>query len=443
MKYNVSEDIKNSKKAGNPETIPNSNLLLNYRYSFGKDGACSREEVSGMTIENFTCRVCRTSLYRRVVHLPAMPLTDDFIRIGEDKSEYLADIDVYHCPSCGLVQNPKDFDYSGYYEDYEYSSGHSKFVQNFMQAYAKVIVDQYSKTNDKPPASVIEIGSGDGEQLLSFKTMGVSQVLGIEPSASLVRASQEKGIPAIKDLFGRHILEKLSEKFDICVSSYTLDHVWNPSEYLDTAYSILNIGGFLVFEVHDLERIIHRAECCLFAHEHTLYLDAKVAEALVVRHGFIVVAVNPLHDKVVRANSLIVLAKKVEEKTFCVVRSTLDFDNLQKKVNETIDSIDEWLLGIPENQRVIGYGAGGRGVMTLAALRRYQRFSALFDSNFESGKYLTPKTRIPVLGTDRLEEYRDAYCLVFSFGYFDEIKLVLIQKGFIPDRILSLSKFYH
>lgn len=393
------------------------------------------------------CRVCGGALLRPAVVLERMPLTDDFISVENlYRKEYLRDIYIFECPDCGLVQNPVDFDHEGYYQDYQYSSGHSSFVQSFMRRYAEVVCDEYYRLNHRYPKAVIEVGSGDGEQLKQFKSLSVPCVLGIEPSEFLARVAIESGIPTQVDFFGAHIKDKLTESFDVCLSSYTLDHVRNPIEYLRTAYDLLNEGGLLMFEVHDLEKIIERTEYCLFEHEHTIYLTPIDATRLVISQGFAIIKINPLSKSEVRGNSLIVIARKmptslgIDGSDKYLPNSRLG--NLHDHIKATIARLDTWVASLPAETDLVGFGAGGRGVMTLAALGNNERFKALFDSNFESNRYLTPKTRIPVVGPDRWSCFSGAKCIVFSFGYFNEIKGQLVEKGFSPDSIFSLADFF-
>lgn len=395
----------------------------------------------------FTCRACEVKLFDHVVVLEQMPLTDDFISTQNlDRKEYLRDIRIFECQCCGLVQNPADFDHEGYYQDYQYSSGHSSFVQNFMRRYAEVVCDEYQRLHHRHPTAVIEIGSGDGEQLKQFKLLSVSRVLGIEPSEFLARFASESGIPTQVDLFGAHTKDKLMETFDLCLSSYTLDHVRNPIEYLQTAYAILNEGGLLAFEVHDLEKIIERTEYCLFEHEHTIYLTPSDATRLIESQGFEVVAINPLSSNEVRGNSLIVIARKIPTCLGIDVSDKLlhnpQLSNLDNRIKATVTRLDTWIESLPTDADLVGFGAGGRGVMTLAALNNNRRFKALFDSNYDSNRYLTPKTRIPVIGPDEWHNFSNAYCLVFSFGYLDEIKSQLVERGFSSDKVFSLADFF-
>ena len=257
-----------------------------------------------------SCRICDHNLYERVFFIEEMPLTDDFISISnKNKKEYLSDITIYRCENCGVVQNPIDFNHEAYYEDYKYSSAHSQFVQKFMSSYARVTLDLYQKENNKA-SSILEIGSGDGEQLSHYKTFGIQNILGIEPSKYLADLANKQGINTMVDLFELDTPSKIKDKFDICLSSFTFDHVREPLNYLNAAHSLLNESGILALEIHDLEKMINRTEYCLFEHEHTIYLTSNDITHILENSGFSVISINPIDQKNVRGNSMIVIAKK-------------------------------------------------------------------------------------------------------------------------------------
>src|SRR5208282_5399049 len=105
--------------------------------------------------------------------------------------------------------------------------------------------------------------------------------------------------------------------------------------------------------VHDLGRIVARSEWCLFEHEHTIYLDAAAAASLVQAHGFEVLSINPLPENAVRANSLIVVARRTEERSDFVPAPS-SHQTLETAIAATIDRIDSWLSSIPADERVVG-----------------------------------------------------------------------------------------
>lgn len=394
------------------------------------------------------CRICDTKLSEAVFHLPGMPLTDDFVSVSTpERQEYIHDITIYRCQQCGVVQNPQDFDHETYYQDYQYSTGHSEFTQRFMSAYAAEIFRAFEQANGRRARSVLEIGSGDGQQLARFKPLGAEVLLGVEPSEYLARIASGIGIATEVGLFGSEMVPRLTVPVDVCMSSYTFDHVRDPLDYLRAAHAVLSENGILALEIHDFGKIVDRTEYCLFEHEHTIYLDDERVGAILAASGYSLVSINPLPSSVTRGNSLIVIAKKEGSAESSKVgrsggRPLAELRDLQRRIDSTIERIDAWIRQLPQGASLVGFGVGGRGVMTVAALSEYRRFSAMLDSNYESNKLLTPKTRIPVLGPDGWRNVNEAFCLVFSFGYFDEITRALLAAGFRRDRVVSLLDFY-
>jgi SAM-dependent methyltransferase len=363
-----------------------------------------------------------------------------------NKEEYVHDINIYQCDLCKIAQNPDDFDHESYYQEYQYSAGHSDFTKHFMNAYAKEAVKAFESVNGRNVRSVLEVGSGDGQQLLCFKHFGVNTLLGVEPSEYLAKIANKNGVHTEVALFGTHMSSAINNTVDICISSYTFDHVRQPLDYLEAAHGILVDGGIIGIEIHDFGKIVERTEYCLFEHEHTIYLRSEDARRLLEQSGFSVISINPLSPGITRGNSLIVLARKVAE-TQCAeyvqnFDNSIDLSNLQDRITSTINRIDSWIRNIPEGEALVGFGAGGRGVMTMAALKEHKRIVALLDTNYKSNMYLAPKTRTPIVGPDSWWAHKDSYCIVFSFGYFNEIAQNLINIGFKREKIISLLDFY-
>jgi SAM-dependent methyltransferase len=393
------------------------------------------------------CRICGTNLNKRIFHIADMPLTDDFIDIkNQKKSEYIHDINIYSCDNCNVVQNPEDFDHETYYHDYQYSTGHSEFTKNFMNAYAAIAFTAFQENNHRTAESVLEVGSGDGQQLVCFKYLGVKTLLGVEPSEYLANIAETLGVKTEIDLFGTSMISRISSPVDICLSSYTFDHVRQPIDYLKAAHTLMVDGGILALEIHNFGKIVERTEYCLFEHEHTIYLNENNLSKLLEQTGFSVLSINPLPEDLTRGNSLIAIAKKegIPKNNFheSGLNDEYIYNNLQDRIRSTIERIDNWIRDLPVATQLVGFGAGGRGIMTIAALSESKKIIALLDTNYKSQKYLTPKTRIPIVGPEDWEDYKDAHCIVFSFGYYGEIFENLIKSGFRKERIISLLNFY-
>jgi len=395
-----------------------------------------------------SCRVCGGKLLKRWVHLQAMPLTDDLRLPGEERDEFLYDVDVFYCLDCHTSQILHDIDYQGYYLDYSFTVAESPFAANFMAGLAKATFAQYRLPEG---CIVVEIGSGDGTQLSFFKKLGAT-VFGYEPSAVLCRASESIGVPVYQGLFDENSLEHIPEEYhpaDVLLLTYTFDHIPEPVKFLETAGRLLNPEtGLLIMEVHDLEKIMERREYCLFEHEHSVYLSVLTMQEILARSGFCLISTDLLLETERRGNSLLVVAAKTSsvhaERALPPLTAGFSddwssYEAFNSEMAKGICRLDSFVNEqTAAGKRIAGYGAGGRGVMTLAALRSASKFKYLCDKNTAFHGRLAPKSRVPIVAPEHLSQNPVDVLLVFSFGYIDEIREQVAHLPNAPARIVSL-----
>ena len=387
------------------------------------------------------CRVCGSELLHTVILLPKMPLTDEFVSKQDIGKEFLGDIEIAICKACGCSQNVNNTDMDEYYNEYTYSVQSSAFAISFMRTLAERVKTNYFSDKAKP--RVIEIGSGTGEQLQEFQKLGF-EVLGVEPSKKLVDYANSIGIPTLHAFFDEHISEKLPKDFqqvDLIISSYTFDHIPQPVSVLQKIHEILNPSGITIHEVHDLALIKKRNEYCLFEHEHYTYLNDRTMSFVLGMNSFEVLSFDLLTQKEKRANSLLVVARKIDGPRQYPVDTNFEIEELNalnKNVQESIVRIENWLK---ENAglKIAAYGAGGRGVMTIAALHDNSSFTLMVDKNPKAKNIYAPKSHLPVFGIEELEKNRVDKILVFSFGYFNEVVEELTRKyKYTPGQFTSI-----
>jgi len=397
------------------------------------------------------CRICSGQRLQCFLRFPQMPLTEDFIPPARLGAEFRHDLEVTICQDCLTAQTQLDVDTRGYYADYQYSVGGSPFAGHFMRLLARNLLARYFA--GQKGSRVLEIGSGDGEQLVAFRELGC-EVLGYEPSLALRRVAAEKGIRCIAGLFGADSLNRLPEPFkqaDVIVLSYTFDHLPRPRELLAAARSILNPErGLLVVEVHDLQRILERGEYCLFEHEHTIYLTAATAAALAAREGMTIIDFELVPEADRRANSLLFVAtpngsRFAQEHPAAAVAVPAEYGDLAfysrqaEGIHRAIASLDAFVERVSAaGKSLAGYGAGGRGVMTLAAMQGARALRYLADKKPKGVGLVAPKSGVPVVGLSALSESPVDEILVFSFGYLKEIQSELAAFGYQPRQFHSL-----
>lgn len=394
------------------------------------------------------CRICNSSHLSLFFSLKEMPFTDEF-SVEATNKEFIADIDIFFCQQCFTVQTLHDVQVDQYYSDYQYSVGDSTFVKIFMKSLATELMDTYYP--NESGKKILEIGSSDGQQLLAFKETGC-HVLGYEPSSALCKIAEKKGIPSIQGLFTSESIEKLPHDFkevDVVMLSYTFDHLPDPISFLKSTAKILNKkNGLLVVEIHNFEKIVERQEYCLFEHEHSIYLTEMTASKICQSVGLVIIDFDLIPEHLRRANSLIFIATPINSifaskttlpRTPEKFSDTLFYKSIGKKIHQSIQNIDRFVNKvISENKKIIGYGAGGRGVMTLAAICSAKHVSYVIDKKPKGNGILMPKTGIPVYDIQHLKNNPVDVVLVFSFGYMNEILTELSELGYKQKQLHSL-----
>ncbi|MCW3093055.1 MAG: methyltransferase [Ferruginibacter sp.] len=389
----------------------------------------------------YNCRICNATEMEVVILLKQMPFTDEFISKQDIGNEFLADIEISICKVCGCTQNVNNTDMDDYYNEYTYSVQSSGFAIQFMGTLAERVKERYFRANSAP--KVVEIGSGTGEQLLEFKKLGC-EVLGIEPSEKLAEYANGIGVPTLHAFFDGDINNILPDNFksvDLIISSYTYDHIPQPITVLKKIHEILKEDGIMIHEVHDLDLIKQRNEYCLFEHEHYTYLNERSISYVMGANSFEVDTFSLLLQNEKRANSLLVAARKVN----CVKKYEVDVQfelkelkQLNQDVSVSIHRIQSWLSD-NANVKVVAYGAGGRGIMTIAALNDVSGIKFIVDKNPKAENIFAPKSHLPVYGIDILGVEHADKILVFSFGYFKEIVNELCDKfGYTPNQFVSI-----
>ena len=346
------------------------------------------------------CRICGASDVPFFLDLGDAPFTDDFLTPEAAGSEFSGALRVAVCRSCWTAQTRHDVDVTDYYRDYRYSVAASGFAQRFMARLAQETLDRYGLA---PGASVIEVGSGDGAQLAHFQQRG-ARVLGFEPSADLCAVSRAEGVPVAECLFMAETVDEIPRELrpaDVVLLTYTFDHLPEPLSFLEAVRTVLEPRrGVLVIEVHDLEQI-------------------------------------PARER--RGNSLLVVAapKGTEHpvdpprplgRDYCTWETYADFG---EDVERSHAALCEWVRERrAAGETVAGWGAGGRGVMTLA----YTGLDAddvayLVDRNPHAHGHLAPGSHVPVVVPEHLAANPVDHLVVFSYGYMDEIREQAHQLG--------------
>lgn len=375
------------------------------------------------------CRHCGGDDLELFLDFERYPLSDNFLQPAELDKEFLARYQAHWCRSCQLVQNLTDIDWEAYYASYDYTSSSSQFSRDFMERVARHAVDRYEIPRG---ATVVDIGSGDGQQLASFQTLGMN-VVGFEPSSILADVAAANNIPTIVGLFDDSAGSQLPrdcQPVHVFISSYTFDHLPDPTESLRTIRRLIHPQqGIVIIEIHDLAKIIQRREACLFCHEHTIYVTWQMMSRIFRAAGLKLVAVNPLPEEACRGNSLIVVGVADTNSRHAEIEGDpaiwdLDFyRSFASEVERSHRALHQFVKSkAAEGVRWGGYGASARSIstMSLAGLDK-QDFRYVVDANQSLSHWLLPKSHVPIRPPEHVYEEPVDEIVVFNYGYLREI----------------------
>lgn len=379
------------------------------------------------------CRICESREVRSFLRFEELPFTDGFVSEATSGTEFKAPLVIFWCPICKVAQTLHDVTVTDYYRDYRYSVSTSAFAKRFMQRLAARTFERFGlRHGDR----VIEIGSGDGLQLACFQDLG-AKVFGFEPSAELTKVSQEFGVPFAQALFSEDTIEKIPAELlpaHVVLLTYTFDHLPDPVGFLNTLTTILDQErGVLLIEVHDLAKIMYRRETCLFEHEHSIYLTAATMKRLLARAGLKLLTLELVPEAERRGNSLLVAAAPMgatyEPDATCLeslepLEHWEAYRDFGVAVAQSYERFRDYIRSRrASGKRLAGYGAGGRGVMTMAmAGLTSDDLEFVCDQNASFHGLRAPCSHVPVVSAEHLLDHPVDEVIVFSFGYMEEIR---------------------
>lgn len=203
---------------------------------------------------------------------------------GTLNSEYVVDVD---CPHCKSKKNKDSFELNNFwhhtcincnsvyvsprlndialeelYSDEYYSEMFSRAMIPFFNKRKELIgQSKYLQVinslkavcqKQKKTLRILDIGAGIGEVLSVFNDNGnICEAIEVNPSA--IKHLKSIGINVFEDSFYNY---KSNEKFDIIMAWGVIEHVTNPSLFLEKVYSLLNTSGVFVSEVPHAQSLL-------------------------------------------------------------------------------------------------------------------------------------------------------------------------------------------
>ncbi len=205
---------------------------------------------------------------------------------------------IVRCNKCGLVRSNPILDENKLSDLYSESS----FIFSDEAPYAsqtyimllKYLMDKYD--GQGKIKSVLEIGCSTGFFIKNVMQMGISDVVGFEPSKDCYENAEEHiKCKIINDVFDAKLIGE--KKFDLACNFHVIDHLTDPKKFLQAAEERLNPDGRVLLVCHDVESWGAKLlgdHSPIFDIEHIYLFSKKTLTLLLERAGFTMLEVGSL-----------------------------------------------------------------------------------------------------------------------------------------------------
>ena len=199
--------------------------------------------------------------------------------------------DLVVCLHCGMGfadDIPMQDAFDRYYAEmskYEYANRAGVQTETYLHQFGET-VDQVAP-HLTTACRLLDVGCATGGLLAEFKKRGFTNLLGVDPSPTCARLTEQLyGIPGKALTISS--LDQLGEEFDVVFLTGVLEHLRDVDSSLESVKARLRRGGLIYCEVPDATRYDQHfsAPFQLFSMEHVNYFSPLSLSNLLARHGF-------------------------------------------------------------------------------------------------------------------------------------------------------------
>lgn len=388
------------------------------------------------------CPACGESNITIFYSLDRVPVHS--VRLLRSKEEAIqfptGEIKLAHCSTCGFICNLSyDPNLQDYAAEYESTQAYSPTFNAFASKLAQQLVDRYDLHGKK----IIEIGCGQGEFLSLLCSLGQNQGIGFDPAYDPARSALSEGenIQIVPDTYS----EKYSSiDADFICCKMTLEHIRDVGDFVGMLRQVIGdrTNTTVFFQVPDVDRVLQEVAFWDVYYEHCSYFSLGSLTRLFRRQGFEVSGLwRDYGDQY-----LMLDARPALGPTEAVLPQEDDLEAVARGVEYYAthfpQALDRWKEIIHqatcENQKVILWGSGSKGVAFLTTLGLCEEIQYTVDINpNKDGTYMAG-TGQKVVSPAFMQEFRPDLVILMNPLYQHEVQKDLAQRGLAP-RIISVG----
>jgi len=364
------------------------------------------------------------------------------------------------CQNDGLVQqaysDSKESLIKLVYTNFQPTYTTSGLVSNYIESFlAKAIKSSGAKLGDY----VMEVGSNDGLLLQLLKKRGMNPI-GFEPSSDLSSRTRSLGIEVIEDFFGAESARNFIEHrppVKLLISRHTLEHAFDPLDFLHGIEIVLEPEGLAVIEIPYLRLQMMNGHFEAMTFQHTTFFTINSIDKALRCAGLQPVDVTFVD---MDGGSMVIFLRKVNirqksrvdeienilafERTWQLDRGS-GYKAFFQNVNLICKRARNHLTELSDKGcKIVGYGAGSKGQSLLNMLRldTKQVPFVIDDTPGNAGKYI-PGTGILVISSRDARASHSDVIFITAPTHIQEILQKEIYRRKDGTKFLATVPDYH
>lgn len=227
------------------------------------------------------CRVCGLSSLAEKLDLGLQPWANGFIASDGFATEKKYPLRLVRCESCSLVQLDYTVPKEVMFSNHTYVSGTTTALRQHFMSVARDVTTRYIRALNVP-ATVLDIGSNDGTNLLCFKDLGY-EVLGVESSSNISKIANDRGVETLNTFYTESTLP--NRHFGVINASGVFFHLEELHRVTEGIKRNLHPNGVFVCQFIYLGSIIENVAFDQIYHEHLLYYSLETLAKLLELYG--------------------------------------------------------------------------------------------------------------------------------------------------------------
>lgn len=385
------------------------------------------------------CRFCNGSNLEDILDLGMQPLAGAFLKEQDYSEEKFYPLILMFCKDCFLVQirNVVSPDILFRKNYFFYSSAIKTLITHF-EAMAKEIKTRFLANRKKP--QVLEIGCNDGVLLDPLSKLDVKGI-GVDPATNVVNSIGPSDFTIYNDYFTEDVARQVVDEHgqvDAVLSSYSFAHIDDMHDVMRGVKSALKGDGVFIFEIYYLGTLIDEMQYDMIYHEHMSYYSLKSLQMFLRQYDMEIFDVKFIEK--VRSGVMRFYAKSIDNHTQPITPAVdqmrlreerMGYDSLELyqeyalKVERTKINLINLLESLKkQGNRIIGYGASGRGTVIMNYCQITDKYlEYVVDDAPAKHGFRTPGTHLAIKpwGFVESQEAKPDHIVLFAWAFTDEV----------------------